>query len=167
MFSCDVDGRIGLKLPDKAYSSCGYIAMARLILGNTASPTPDGKRYNWTFYVRGETDELDSVTIKLHPTFKDPVRVCDKPPFEIHAKGGMTSVTVTSFISSLQNKFSRCSCWKGPQIAMQSCEVGVPSTSLCSLNGKVEQCNGQFGSYSLTRQMLSRSCRQGFASARC
>lgn len=45
--------------------------------------------------MRGETDELDSVTIKLHPTFKDPVRVCDKPPFEIHAKGwGTFDITV-------------------------------------------------------------------------
>ena len=37
--------------------------------------------------MRGETEELESVTIKLHPTFKDPVRVCEQPPFEFHARG--------------------------------------------------------------------------------
>ena len=69
--------------------------MARLLLGNSASPTEDGKRWNWTFYVRGETEELESVTIKLHPTFKDPVRVCEQPPFEFHARGwGTFDITV-------------------------------------------------------------------------
>ncbi|CAK9078101.1 unnamed protein product [Durusdinium trenchii] len=31
--------------------------------------------------------ELDSVTIKLHPTFKDPVRVRQEPPFEFQSRG--------------------------------------------------------------------------------
>ena len=61
--------------------------MARLILGNTSEPFKDGKRYDWTFYVRGEIECLDSVTIKLHPTFKDPVRVCEAPPFEFRCRG--------------------------------------------------------------------------------
>ncbi|CAE7945177.1 Sirt7 [Symbiodinium sp. KB8] len=58
-----------------------------LVLGNTATPAKDGKRYNWTFYVRGATEFLDSVTIKLHPTFKDPVRTCDAAPFEFKSRG--------------------------------------------------------------------------------
>ncbi|CAK9020253.1 NAD-dependent protein deacetylase Sirt7 (Regulatory protein SIR2 homolog 7) (SIR2-like protein 7) [Durusdinium trenchii] len=58
-----------------------------LVLGNSCSPAKDGKRYNWTFYVRGATEELDSVTIKLHPTFKDPVRVRQEPPFEFQSRG--------------------------------------------------------------------------------
>lgn len=61
--------------------------MARLILGNTSEPSKDGKRYDWTFYVRGEIESVDSVTIKLHPTFKDPVRVCQEPPFEFRCRG--------------------------------------------------------------------------------
>eukprot|EP00913_Durusdinium_trenchii_P023727 g22285.t2 len=32
-------------------------------------------------------EELDSVTIKLHPTFKDPVRVRQEPPFEFQSRG--------------------------------------------------------------------------------
>ena len=61
--------------------------MVHLILGNTASPAKDGKRYKWTFYVRGATEYLDSVTIKLHPTFKDPVRTCEAAPFEFTSRG--------------------------------------------------------------------------------
>mmetsp|Transcript_36383 Transcript_36383/g.67738 ORF Transcript_36383/g.67738 Transcript_36383/m.67738 type:complete len:663 (+) Transcript_36383:67-2055(+) len=61
--------------------------MAHLILGNTASPTADGKRYNWMLYVRGATEYLESVTIKLHPTFKNPVRTCEEAPFEFLSNG--------------------------------------------------------------------------------
>ncbi|CAJ1374504.1 unnamed protein product [Effrenium voratum] len=59
--------------------------MVRLILGNTAEP--EGKRYKWTFYVRGETQDLESVTIKLHSSFKNPVLVREEEPFEFTARG--------------------------------------------------------------------------------
>ena len=66
-----------------------FPSMVHLVLGNTAEPAEDGKRYNWTFYVRGATEFLDSVTIKLHPTFKNPVRTCESAPFEFKSRGSL------------------------------------------------------------------------------
>lgn len=41
--------------------------MVRLILGNTAEP--EGKRYKWTFYVRGETQESRRALVFLFCVF--------------------------------------------------------------------------------------------------
>mmetsp|Transcript_52595 Transcript_52595/g.125612 ORF Transcript_52595/g.125612 Transcript_52595/m.125612 type:complete len:670 (+) Transcript_52595:93-2102(+) len=57
-----------------------------LIFGNTARAIDD-RRYAWTFYVRGNTEHVEEVTIKLHPTFKDPVRTCTEAPFEFKSRG--------------------------------------------------------------------------------
>mmetsp|Transcript_66102 Transcript_66102/g.138068 ORF Transcript_66102/g.138068 Transcript_66102/m.138068 type:complete len:681 (+) Transcript_66102:166-2208(+) len=69
--------------------------LGTLILGNTAEKR-DAKRHNWTFYVRGATEHVKSVTIKLHPTFKQPIRHADRPPFEFYSAGwGTFDIDVT------------------------------------------------------------------------
>lgn len=57
-----------------------------IVLGNTAARF-DSKRYDWTFYVRGATHCVDTVTIRLHPSFKQPVRTRSSAPFEFHSRG--------------------------------------------------------------------------------
>eukprot|EP00927_Polykrikos_kofoidii_P002631 TRINITY_DN11057_c0_g1_i1.p1 TRINITY_DN11057_c0_g1~~TRINITY_DN11057_c0_g1_i1.p1 ORF type:complete len:722 (-),score=123.71 TRINITY_DN11057_c0_g1_i1:293-2278(-) len=57
-----------------------------LVLGNTAARR-DEKRHEWTFYVRGATYLVSEVIVKLHPTFKKPVRILRSPPFHIDSVG--------------------------------------------------------------------------------
>lgn len=63
------------------------MADAHIIIGNTASLAKDKKRHNWMLYVRGATQYVESVTIRLHPTFKNPVRTCEEAPFEFKSRG--------------------------------------------------------------------------------
>eukprot|EP00931_Biecheleriopsis_adriatica_P003799 TRINITY_DN105558_c0_g1_i1.p1 TRINITY_DN105558_c0_g1~~TRINITY_DN105558_c0_g1_i1.p1 ORF type:complete len:664 (+),score=122.53 TRINITY_DN105558_c0_g1_i1:42-2033(+) len=63
------------------------MAEPRLLIGNTASPAKDKKRYNWVLYVRGATEYIESVTVKLHHSFKDPVRTREEAPFEFKSRG--------------------------------------------------------------------------------
>lgn len=52
----------------------------------------ESRSHKWTIYVRGATNEDLSVVIKrvvfqLHPSFNNPVRVVDSPPFELSESG--------------------------------------------------------------------------------
>lgn len=70
-------------------------ARGQLVIGNTAT-RKDAKRFNWVLYVRGATQHVKSVTIRLHPTFKNPVRKVVEPPFEFASSGwGVFDVDVT------------------------------------------------------------------------
>jgi len=70
----------------------GMAEREHLLIGNTAkgteAKTKDGaQRYAWSFYVRGATRHIDNVIVKLHPTFKDPVRTLHGPDFEFKTVG--------------------------------------------------------------------------------
>eukprot|EP00929_Paragymnodinium_shiwhaense_P022692 TRINITY_DN14426_c0_g1_i12.p1 TRINITY_DN14426_c0_g1~~TRINITY_DN14426_c0_g1_i12.p1 ORF type:complete len:724 (+),score=112.19 TRINITY_DN14426_c0_g1_i12:75-2174(+) len=60
--------------------------MATLTIGNTSAPKTK-KRWSWTFYVRGAVEYVSKVTIKLHPSFKKPVRTVTEAPFEFPSAG--------------------------------------------------------------------------------
>lgn len=62
--------------------------------------------HKWTVYVRGATNEDLGVVIKrvvfqLHPSFNNPTRVVDSPPFELSECGwGEFEIAVTLFFHS-------------------------------------------------------------------
>lgn len=61
--------------------------MAQLIcLGNEAERISD-KRHAWKLYVRGTVNVIQKVVIKLHPSFKQPVRESTGPLFEFKSSG--------------------------------------------------------------------------------
>lgn len=67
------------------------MAQNLISIGNTAAEASGG-RYDWVFYVRGATQCIDHVTVKLHPTFKNPVRRSSGPAFEFASNGWGTFV---------------------------------------------------------------------------
>ncbi|XP_010548291.1 PREDICTED: transcription initiation factor TFIID subunit 14 [Tarenaya hassleriana] len=76
---------------------CGSIAFH---LGRKATETQSHK---WTVYVRGATNENLGVVIKrvifqLHPSFNNPTRVVESPPFELSECGwGEFEIGITLF----------------------------------------------------------------------
>lgn len=72
-------------------------------LGRKATETQSHK---WTVYVRGATNEDLSVVIKrvvfqLHPSFNNPVRVVETPPFELAESGwGEFEIAISLFFHS-------------------------------------------------------------------
>lgn len=72
-------------------------------LGRKATETQSHK---WTVYVRGATNEDLGVVIKrvefrLHPSFNNPVRVVDSPPFELSESGwGEFEIGISLFFHS-------------------------------------------------------------------
>ncbi|ESQ50662.1 hypothetical protein EUTSA_v10022830mg [Eutrema salsugineum] len=77
---------------------CGSIAFFR---GKRAQ---EYRTHNWTVYVRGATNEDLGVVIKkvifhLHPSFKNPIRVVDSPPFTLSECGwGEFKIDITIFL---------------------------------------------------------------------
>ncbi|KAG6392678.1 hypothetical protein SASPL_146902 [Salvia splendens] len=69
-------------------------------LGRKASET---QSHRWTVYVRGATNEDIGVVIKrvvfqLHPSFENPVRVVESPPFELSECGwGEFEIAISLF----------------------------------------------------------------------
>ncbi|XP_016899133.1 transcription initiation factor TFIID subunit 14b isoform X2 [Cucumis melo] len=79
---------------------CGTIAF---YLGRKAS---ESQSHKWTVYVRGATNEDLGVVIKrvvfqLHPSFNNPTRVVESPPFELSECGwGEFEIAITLFFHS-------------------------------------------------------------------
>ena len=84
----------------------------KLSYGNTCRPTYPGVKeltkeqekhaYTWSAFVetglgRAESEKLiKSITFKLHPTFKNPIRTVSKFPFQITTNGwGMFDLPIT------------------------------------------------------------------------
>ncbi|EGD81713.1 hypothetical protein PTSG_02424 [Salpingoeca rosetta] len=68
----------------------------RIVYGNTAhiiERSPDSPHtHEWKLYVQSATNEplenfVKKVTFTLHPSFKPPTRVVDKPPFQVVENG--------------------------------------------------------------------------------
>lgn len=72
-------------------------------LGRKAS---ESQSHKWTVYVRGATNEDLSVVIRravfqLHPSFNNPMRVVDSPPFELSESGwGEFEIAITLYFHS-------------------------------------------------------------------
>lgn len=66
--------------------------------------------HRWTLYVRGLYNEdlsyyIKKVSFKLHESFNQPVRVVDKPPFELHESGwGEFDVEVKVFFQDANER---------------------------------------------------------------
>ncbi|GLT39230.1 hypothetical protein SLA2020_134360 [Shorea laevis] len=79
---------------------CGTIAF---YLGRKAS---ESQSHKWTVYVRGATNEDLGVVIKrvvfqLHPSFNNPTRVVESPPFELSESGwGEFDIGISLFFHS-------------------------------------------------------------------
>ncbi|XP_010467598.1 PREDICTED: transcription initiation factor TFIID subunit 14-like isoform X2 [Camelina sativa] len=77
---------------------CGSVAF---FLGKRAT---EYRTHKWTVYVRGATNEDLGVVIKrvifhLHPSFKNPTRVVDSPPFALTECGwGEFKIDITVFL---------------------------------------------------------------------
>lgn len=62
--------------------------------------------HKWTVYVRGATNEDLGVVVKrvifqLHPSFNNPMRVVDSPPFELTECGwGEFEISISLFFHS-------------------------------------------------------------------
>lgn len=96
------------------------LSVARpIIYGNTARKTGEKKPPNapvehshiWTIFVRGPNGEdlsdiIKSVVFKLHETYPTPVRVVDKPPFELTETGwGEFEINIKiNFVDSASEK---------------------------------------------------------------
>jgi len=68
-----------------------------IFIGNTATASAKKEgRWHWMFYVCGDTRHIKSVTLTLHPTFKNPVRTLPGPKFEAKFSGwGTFSIAVS------------------------------------------------------------------------
>ncbi|XP_011099821.1 transcription initiation factor TFIID subunit 14b isoform X1 [Sesamum indicum] len=100
-FSDDSDKKILLKrLKDVEISVPIVYGTIAFWLGRKATETQSHK---WTVYVRGATNEDLGVVIKravfqLHPSFNNPVRVVESPPFELSECGwGEFEIAISLF----------------------------------------------------------------------
>ncbi|XP_056690545.1 transcription initiation factor TFIID subunit 14b-like isoform X1 [Spinacia oleracea] len=66
----------------------------------------ESQSHRWTIYVRGGTNEDLSVVVKrvvfqLHPSFNNPIRVVDSPPFELSECGwGEFEIAISLYFHS-------------------------------------------------------------------
>uniref|UniRef100_A0A803NCI6 YEATS domain-containing protein n=1 Tax=Chenopodium quinoa TaxID=63459 RepID=A0A803NCI6_CHEQI len=66
----------------------------------------ESQSHKWTVYVRGATNEDLSVVVKrvvfqLHPSFNNPIRVVDSPPFELSECGwGEFEIAISLYFHS-------------------------------------------------------------------
>lgn len=66
--------------------------------------------HQWTLYLRGANNEdisscIEKVVFQLHPSFAQPIRIYNDPPFEVTEKGWVrTVITGFSVICSHQSK---------------------------------------------------------------
>ena len=77
------------RYPDTAVSVGIVYGSCAFFLGKKAHETATHK---WTLFVRGPNDEdlstiLSKVAFSLHESFAEPVRIIDKPPFEVTELG--------------------------------------------------------------------------------
>eukprot|EP00929_Paragymnodinium_shiwhaense_P071873 TRINITY_DN36503_c0_g1_i1.p1 TRINITY_DN36503_c0_g1~~TRINITY_DN36503_c0_g1_i1.p1 ORF type:complete len:645 (-),score=201.80 TRINITY_DN36503_c0_g1_i1:59-1993(-) len=78
--------------------TAGGAAVTHVVIGNTAEAA-DGRKFDWTFYVRGAATELISdVTIELHPTFRDPIKELERPDYE-YSSTGISTFPIKVFIT--------------------------------------------------------------------
>jgi len=132
--------------------------------GNTAARFDD-KTFAWTFFVKGSepwvADCIQKVVVKLHPTFRDPVRTMYEAPFELHQRGwGVFPLEVevhwvidhepTSLTWMLQFNAPEAHCrqylptlvWRR---AKDADEAVVPEVAMCLDSGPCAECGGLKG----------------------
>lgn len=87
--------------PQVAYSEIRYHSTFIIFNSYSSLNLCRYQSHKWTVYVRGATNEDLSVVIKrvvfhLHPSFNNPTRVVESPPFELSESGwGEFEIAIT------------------------------------------------------------------------